>query len=155
LIAGALKWSADKKSEMKIAGLLHDIGKIILPARLLNKAEKLTDEEFDIIKTHAETSYQILKSVDEYVTIAGFVLHHHEHWDGTGYPAGLKGEEIPIQSRIIAVADAFEAMTAKRPYQKTRTVEEAKKELLRCSGTQFDPAVVKVFLESVLNEPPA
>lgn len=155
LIAGALKWSADKKSEMRIAGLLHDIGKIMLPAQLLNKKEKLTGEEFDIIKTHAETGYQILRSVDEYIAIAGFILHHHERWDGSGYPAGLKGEEIPIQSRIISVADAFEAMTAKRIYQKTRTVEEAKKELLRCSGTQFDPAVVKIFLESVLNEPPA
>ena len=84
--------------------------------------------------------------------IAQYVLHHHERWDGTGYPAGLRGEQIPFQSRIIAVADAYEAMTAKRSYQKTLTNEEAIKELRAFSNTQFDPAVVKIFLEVVISE---
>ncbi len=135
-----------------MAGLLHDIGKITVPTDLLSKPGKLTDEELEVIKRHPETGYQILKSVDEYITIAKYVLHHHERWDATGYPAGLKGEEIPLQSRIIAVADAYEAMTAKRPYQKKRTTKEAKAELKKCSCTQFDPLIVKIFLESVLNE---
>ncbi len=152
LISTALSLSQKEKAEIRLAGLLHDIGKIMIPSELLNKPEKLTDEEFDTIKRHPETGYQILKSVDEYVAIAKYVLHHHERWDGMGYPAGLKGEDIPLQSRIITVADAYEAMTSKRVYQNTRTIDEAKEELKRCSGTQFDPAIVKVFLESVLNE---
>jgi HD-GYP domain-containing protein (c-di-GMP phosphodiesterase class II) len=105
-----------------------------------------------MIKRHPETGFQILKSVDEYITIAKYVLHHHERWDGTGYPAGLKGTEIPLQSRIITVADAYEAMTAKRAYQPTKTVEEAKAELLSCAGSQFDPMVVRAFLDATLEE---
>jgi diguanylate cyclase (GGDEF)-like protein/PAS domain S-box-containing protein/putative nucleotidyltransferase with HDIG domain len=152
MIASALNLSQREKAEIRVAGLLHDIGKIMVPSELLNKREKLTNEEFDIIKRHPETGYQILKSVDEYITISKYVLHHHERWDGRGYPAGLKGEEIPLQSRIITVADAYEAMTSKRVYQKTRTIDEAKAELMSCSGSQFDPAIVSAFLESVLNE---
>ncbi|MGB5823941.1 MAG: diguanylate cyclase, partial [Proteocatella sp.] len=135
---------------IKMAGMLHDIGKIILPAELLSKSEKLTEEEFELIKKHPETGYQILKSVDEYSSIAELVLYHHERFDGKGYPEGLKAQEIPFETRIISVADAYEAMTAKRPYQKMRSKEEAVEELKRCSGTQFDPAVVNVFIEKVL-----
>ncbi len=152
LIASALGLGQKEKADIRLAGLLHDIGKIMIPSELLEKPGKLTDEEFDTIKRHPETGYQILKSVDEYVPIAKYVLHHHERWDGSGYPAGLKGDEIPLQSRIISVADAFEAMTSKRAYQKTRTIEEAKEELKRCSGSQFDPAIVTLFLESIINE---
>ncbi len=152
-IANALDLCEKDKNEISVAGLLHDVGKIMIPTDILNKPGKLTNEEFNIIRRHPETGYQILKSVDEYVTIAKYVLHHHERWDGTGYPSGLKGEEIPLQARIIAVSDAYEAMTATRPYQKTLTIDEAKAELKKYSGTQFDPAIVKVFLEAVLNEP--
>ncbi len=152
LIADAFNLCEKDKTEISIAGLLHDIGKIMVPTELLKKPGKLTDEEFGIIKRHPETGYQILKSAEEYATIAQYVLHHHERWDGTGYPAGLRGEQIPFQSRIIAVADAYEAMTAKRPYQKTLTNEEAIKELRAFSNTQFDPAVVKMFLEAVISE---
>lgn len=152
LISNALHLSQKEKTEIRAAGLLHDIGKIMIPSDLLKKPGKLTAEEFEIIKKHPETGYQILKSVDEYVTIAKYVLHHHERWDGTGYPAGLKGEAIPLQSRIISVADAYEAMTSKRLYQRTKTPDEAKEELKRYSGTQFDPVIVDVFIKSVLCE---
>jgi HD-GYP domain-containing protein (c-di-GMP phosphodiesterase class II) len=89
--------------------------------------------------------------VDEYVSLAKYLLYHHERWDGKGYPEGLSGDAIPLQARIIAVADAYEAMTASRPYQKSKTTDEAKAELRRCAGTQFDPEVVRVFLQKVLS----
>ncbi len=121
---------------------LHDIGKIMIPSELLNKPGKLTDEEFDTIKRHPETGYQILKSVDEYVPIAKYVLHHHERWDGSGYPAGLKGEEIPLQSRIISVADAFEAMTQKGFIKKQ---EQSKKRKRSSSGARARNLIRRSF----------
>jgi HD-GYP domain-containing protein (c-di-GMP phosphodiesterase class II) len=148
-IAIALNLSKKEIYDIRVAGSLHDIGKIMVPPDLLNKPGKLNDEEYEIIKRHPETGYQILKSVDEYAALAEYLLYHHERWDGKGYPAGLKGTEIPLPSRIIAVADAYEAMTARRPYQKTRTTEEAKAELEKYAGTQFDPNIVKVFLELI------
>lgn len=147
LIADALGMSEKEKQEIRLAGLMHDIGKVLVPTDLLNVPRKLTEEEFSTIKQHSEAGYQILKSVDQYMTIAMYVLHHHEHWDGSGYPFGLKGEAIPLQSRIIAVADAFEAMTSDRVYRKTKTVEEAVAEIKRCSGAQFDPRIVKAFAD--------
>jgi diguanylate cyclase (GGDEF)-like protein/PAS domain S-box-containing protein len=150
LIAKAMGFSEKEVRDIKMAGDLHDIGKIMVPPQLLNKSEKLTKEEFEIIKRHPEIGYQIIKSVDEYVHLSDYVLHHHERWDGTGYPEGISGTSIPLYSRIIAVADAFEAMTAIRPYQKTKTKEEAVEELKRCSGSQFDSEIVSVFVEKVL-----
>lgn len=149
-IARAMGFREADIQNIKTAGSLHDIGKITLPAEILNKPTKLTYEEYEVIKRHSETGYQMLRSVEEYVCLSPSVLYHHERWDGKGYPCGLKEEEIPIQSRIIAVADVYEAMTAKRPYQKTKSKEEAIAELQRCSGTQFDPEIVNVFVEKVL-----
>ncbi|SHF12109.1 PAS domain S-box protein [Alkalibacter saccharofermentans] len=146
-IAKEMNYATDKVAEIKTAGVLHDIGKIMIPPELLNKVGRLTNDEFEVIKRHPEIGYQILKSVDEYAMLAEAVLYHHERWDGKGYPEGLKGEDIPVVSRIVAVADAFEAMTAKRAYQSTRTVEEALSELVRCSGTQFDSAIVDLFVK--------
>lgn len=151
-IAKAMGFSEKEVTDIKNAGALHDIGKIVVPPELLNKADKLTDEEYEIVKRHSETGYQILKSSDEYATLAEYVLYHHERWDGNGYPQGLKGIEIPLQARIITVADAFEAMTALRPYQNARSREEATAELLRCSGKQFDPEIVGVFVTHVLGK---
>ncbi|MBF7097309.1 PAS domain-containing protein [Alkalibacter mobilis] len=148
-IAIAMDFRADEVADIKTAGVLHDIGKIMVPPELLNKSERLTEEEFEIIKRHPEIGYQILKSVDEYATLAEVVLYHHERWDGSGYPEGLKGEEIPLFSRIISVADAFEAMTAKRSYQATKTVEAALDELSKNSGSQFDSFVVDTFLKII------
>lgn len=150
-LAKAMGMSEQDVTDIKNAGVLHDIGKIVVPPELLSKADKLTDEEYEIVKRHSETGYQILKSSDEYAKLASFVLYHHERWDGRGYPEGLKGTEIPLQARMISVADAFEAMTAIRPYQKTRTAEAAAEELIRCAGKQFDPAIVDIFVKKVLS----
>lgn len=148
-IATAMRFNKKEMRDIKNAAALHDIGKIMVPPHILNKPGKLTAEEFGMIKRHPEIGYQMLKSVDEYVTLAEYVLYHHERYDGTGYPAGLAGENIPLYSRIIAVADAYEAMTALRPYQKTKDKGEAVAELLRCAGAQFDPDIVKVFIEKL------
>lgn len=149
-IARAMGLGEKAVQDVKTAGVLHDIGKIMIPPALLNKPGRLTEEEFEVVKRHPEISYQILKSVDEYAGVAEDVLHHHERLDGTGYPEGLSGGEIPLNARIIAVADAYEAMTAKRPYHRPKSREEAVAELRRCAGSQFDPAVVAVFVEKVV-----
>lgn len=149
-IAKEMGFSEVEIERIKTAAVLRDIGKIMVPPELLNKPGRLTQDEFDIIKKHPETGYQILKSVDEYAPFASDVLYHHERIDGKGYPEGLTGEEIPLVARIISVADAYEAMTATRPYQTARSKESAVEELLRCSGTQFDSEIVKVFVERVL-----
>jgi diguanylate cyclase (GGDEF)-like protein/PAS domain S-box-containing protein len=150
-IAKAMGLSKKEVSDIRNAAALHDIGKIMVPPQILNKPGKLTQEELTIIRRHPEIGYQMLKSVDEYVILAEYVLHHHERWDGSGYPEGLRGDNIPLYSRIIAVADAYEAMTAVRPYQKSKTKEEAILELLRCSSIQFDPDIVRVFVEKILS----
>lgn len=146
IIAKGLCLNERETEEIRTAGILHDIGKIMVPPETLNKTEKLTDEEWEIIKRHPLIGYQILRAVDEYAGLAEFVLYHHERWDGKGYPEGLKEEKIPLQSRIITVADAYEAMTAQRSYQVTKGKNEALEELKRCAGTHFDPKIVDVFI---------
>lgn len=148
VLARALGLTVKEIMDYKTAGALHDIGKITLPPEILNKPGKLTSREFEKVKQHTETGYQILKSVDEYTGLAEIVLHHHERWDGNGYPQGLKEEDIPLGARIISIADAFEAMTASRSYQVRRTPKEALEEMIRCSGTQFDPNVIPVLVKA-------
>lgn len=133
--------------ELELAGLMHDIGKIIISEDILNKPSKLTPEEYQEIKRHTECGYQILRSVDAYSLLAENVLYHHERWDGKGYPKGLKGKQIPLFSRIIAIADSYEAMTANRPYKEPLTIVDAINELVKNAGTQFDPEIVQVFVE--------
>ncbi|NLL46499.1 MAG: PAS domain S-box protein [Clostridiales bacterium] len=144
-IARAMGFDEKSVQEIKTAGLLHDIGKIMISSHILNKSGKLSKDEFNLVKRHPEVGYQLLRTVDEYAHLSEFVLYHHECWDGSGYPIGLKGEKIPLFSRIIAVADAFDAMTGERPYQRTKTQSEAIEELKRGMGTQFDPEIVKIF----------
>lgn len=129
---------------------MHDIGKITIPGELLCKPAKLTEEEFEIVKQHPVIGYRILKGLDRYSQHAKALLYHHERWDGTGYPMGLKGERIPVFSRVIAIADAYETMTSGRPYSVIRTREDAIEELRNNAGTQFDPRLVEVFIEKVL-----
>lgn len=136
---------------LNLAGFLHDIGKIAIDDRLLSNTEKLSPEDMDIIRTHPEIGCRILRSSYDIAEIAEAVLYHHERWDGSGYPKGLKGEQIPKYASIIAVADSFDAMTGKRTYRKTLTTEQAIEEIRAGSGVLFDPVIVDAFLKVVLN----
>ncbi len=128
-----------------IAAHLHDIGKIGISSQILNKATPLTAEEFELIKHHSLYGYSVISRLESLTPIAKIVLYHHERFDGKGYPHGLSGTAIPFDSRIIAVADSFDAMTTDRPYHKGLTSEEAVCEVLSCAGKQFDPEVVEKF----------
>lgn len=126
------------------AAKVHDIGKLGIPREILLKPGKLTLNEYELIKQHPIIGEKMLYTEDK--AAAKIVRHHHERWDGKGYPDGLSGEEIPLASRIIAVADAYDAMTSKRAYQKTpKTSAEALTEIARCAGSQFDPMIADVF----------
>ncbi|PKM68636.1 MAG: c-di-GMP phosphodiesterase [Firmicutes bacterium HGW-Firmicutes-2] len=138
-------------NQMRVVGLMHDIGKIGVDEEILNKAESLTSSERVDIEKHPEIGWRLLSSTNEFSEIAQFVIHHHEKWDGTGYPDGIKGEAIQIEARIIAVAEAYAAMTSERNFDKKLSKKEALRELVRCSGTHFDPTVVEVFNELVLS----
>ncbi len=146
-IAKKMNLSDETIKEVEAAGVMHDIGKIAVDDSILNKKGPLSEEEYTEIKKHPENSYKLLKSVDVYSGLAEYVLSHHEHWDGNGYPQGLKGIEIPLVARIICIADAFEAMTSDRTYRKALLVSDAIAEIKRCSGTQFDPDIVIEFTE--------
>ncbi len=149
-IGESLKLSKDDINELKMAATFHDIGKISIPDAILDKPNKLTQDEYEIIKTHTENGYQILRAADEYSDLAIDALYHHEWWNGKGYPEGISGEEIPLFSRIISIADTFEAITSNRPYRKAKTKEFAIAEIKKYSGTQFDPRLVDVFVNEVL-----
>lgn len=127
---------------------MHDIGKIAVDDGILNKSEPLSDVEWLEIMRHPEIGYRILSSVNVYAPLAEYVLAHQEKWDGTGYPKGLKGKEIPFEALIIAVADAYDAMTSDRPYRKGMSTVAAMEELKRNSGTQFDPLIVEAFVKT-------
>lgn len=134
---------------LKLSLLFHDIGKIEVPDFILNKPAKLTPEEYEIIKRHPEAGEEILKNVKFLSEVAQIVKQHQERWDGKGYPLGLKGEEIHLYARIVALADAFDAMTSDRVYRKSMSLEEAVEEIKRNKGTQFDPMVVDAFLRAL------
>ena len=153
-IAEEMKLSPEKITIVRNSGLLHDIGKIGVPDSILNKPAALTQSEWDPIKTHSQLGVDILRHIVNLSACLPVILHHHEHFDGTGYPSGLKGNNIPQESRIITVADAFEAMTSPRAYRNKLNGDDAVKELLNHAGTQFDPEVVIAFL-TVLEKNPA
>jgi len=142
----------DTVNQIKTAGLMHDIGKIGISEAILNKEGTLDDSEWVEVKKHSEIGYRILSSLTEFSEVANHVLSHHEKWDGSGYPKGLKGELIPVQARIISITDAYDAMTGPRPYKPVLTKEEAIDELYQSAGTQFDPKLVKIFIEKVLDK---
>lgn len=151
LLAKAAGLSEKDQKSVEFAGLFHDIGKIGVPDSILLKPAKLTDDEYAVMKTHPEKSVQILQplvSVEFFRDLIPGVLHHHERYDGKGYPVGLKGEDIPLAARIILVADTYDAMTADRAYRKGLPPEVAYKELAEFAGRQFDPRLVKIFLEA-------
>ena len=138
--------------QIKIAGLMHDIGKIEVDETILSKPENLNPEEWNVIRKHSEIGYEILSSVNEFARIADYVLEHHERWDGKGYPYGLKGDAISLPARIIALADAYDAMTRKRSYSAALSEMEAVSEIKKCAGTQFDPEIVRIFIDKVLKK---
>ena len=133
------------------AGELHDIGKIQIPAHIVNKPDKLTDAEFEVMKQHPILGEALLKPIKSMAHVLPTVRHHHERWDGKGYPDEIKDQKIPLSARIIAVTDSFDAMISERPYKKAMTVSEAVDELIKNSGTQFAPDIVVAFI-SLLKE---
>ena len=151
-IGQALGLSDSMLDELVLVSILHDIGKIAIPDSILNKPEGLNDKEWEVMRKHSEISQRIALSTPDLAHIAYAVLSHHERWDGGGYPNQLKGHDIPLVSRIIAVIDAFDVMTHERPYKKAISSKEALEELKRCAGSQFDPSIVEVFVETVTNE---
>lgn len=152
MIARRLSMKEDRVNAIEYAGTLHDVGKLGVPTGVLQKAGKLTDDEFDAIKTHPVRGHEIVRDIaflDE--ALAG-IYHHHERMDGRGYPSGLTGPDIPEFARVIAVADAFDSMTSTRSYRGARSVGEAVEELERCAGTQFDPVMVEAMIHAVDEE---
>jgi len=145
-IAEELGVTGQKFEDLRLAAMLHDLGKIGVRDAVLNKPEKLTDEEREEIKRHPQTSVDILKNIPRFVRALPAILHHHERFDGRGYPERLSRDKIPLASRIMAIADTFDAMTSTRAYRQALPVSEAIAEIRRCSGTQFDPDIVPAFL---------
>jgi diguanylate cyclase (GGDEF)-like protein/putative nucleotidyltransferase with HDIG domain len=146
-LAEALRLPQDTIHLIRAAGLLHDIGKIGVPDSILTKPTALEQKEWEPIRTHPELGVEILRHVVDLSNCLPAILHHHENWDGSGYPHGLKAEAIPFEARILSVADAYDAITSPRPYRTQLNLKDALDELRRCSGTQFDPALVPIFCE--------
>jgi diguanylate cyclase (GGDEF)-like protein len=144
-----------RREALLFGSLLHDLGKIGISERILLKPAALTPEERGVIELHPRIGHRLVERVEALQPIADSVLHHHERWDGAGYPDGLAGEDIPLEARIICVADSFSAMTADRPYRRRMSLDDACAELERCAGTQFDPGVVEAFVDEVRERPPS
>jgi putative nucleotidyltransferase with HDIG domain len=155
LLAQDLDLTEAEIEEIRLAGLLHDIGKVGIPESILNKSGPLDAVEWDTMKTHTELGAKILEPLTSMARIRAMVRHHHEFYDGTGYPDRLRGEGIPYGSRVIAIADAYDTITSERAYKKPRTPEEAFAELERCAARQFDPDIVRVFIEAMRRVPVA
>jgi len=151
LIADKLEMNTKEKHQIYLASMLHDIGKIGVPDELLHRPGKLTEEEMDRVRHHVQLGASMIEMLGEMHPIVPLIRHHHESWDGSGYPDGMKGEEIPLISRVISVADMYDAMTSDRPYRKRRSHEEAVDEIKTTSGTKLDPRVAEAFLQ-VLKE---
>lgn len=146
-IGNKISLSQNEFDEIKLLTMLHDIGKMGISDKILNKASSLTEKEWNEIKKHPEIGHRIAQAIPELSRISELILCHHEHYDGSGYPQGLTGENIPLLARVLAIIDAFDVMTNGRPYKKPMSKEEAFNELIRSSGSQFDPDLVKKFLE--------
>jgi HD-GYP domain-containing protein (c-di-GMP phosphodiesterase class II) len=150
-IVGHLPIIDSEKEKIRLAGVLHDIGKIGVPDRILLKPDRLTESEWDEMRRHTEAGFDIVSRVAGLEEIAEILRHHHERWNGSGYPRGLKGDEIPFPSRVIAVADTFDAIVTNRPYRPAMSPQAAREIIVELSGTHFDPVVVAAF-ESAFSE---
>jgi putative nucleotidyltransferase with HDIG domain len=146
-IARRLGWDEERLELLQLGGPLHDVGKLGVSEEVLAKPGRLDDAELAQIREHPKLGARILLRVAALRGALPYVLYHHERWDGGGYPTGRAGERIPLEARVLAVADAFDAMTSDRPYRPALDRDEAVAEVARCAGTQFDPEVVRVFLE--------
>lgn len=152
IIAKKMRLNKEEIKKIRITGLMHDIGKIGINEKILNSSNKLDDNDISEIRKHCEIGSRILGASGEFSEISEVVLQHHERWDGKGYPQGLKGEQISLNARIIAIADTYDAMVSDRAYRKAYSTDEAMAEIKRCSGTQFDPHIVKIFIDMSHNE---
>ena len=152
MIAKELGWSEEQRNNLSYIALLHDVGKIGIPAEIINKDSQLTDEEYAIIQTHPVLGFQILSKVNRIPDLSLGAHYHHERYDGKGYPDGLKGEEIPEIARLIAVADAYDAMTSKRSYRDALPQETVRAEVEKGIGTQFDPKFARIMLKLIDQE---
>ncbi len=144
-------FSIEQLNNLRRGAMLHDIGKLAIPDAILLKPGKLTDEEYEVIKSHPVRGYEICEPLKSLKPCLDVILYHHERWDGRGYPKGLKGEEIPVSARIVAVVDSFDAMRTQRPYRKALPFEVAKSEVEKNLGTQFAPDAAEAFLELLNN----
>jgi HD-GYP domain-containing protein (c-di-GMP phosphodiesterase class II) len=147
LLADALNLTDEDKKNLQLASLLHNIGTVSIPDRLLNKPTPLSPEEVKIIQSHPKLAQMLIKQCAQMDTVLPAILYHHEHYDGKGYPNGLKGEEIPFLARVLGIVEAYEAMISVRPYRPKLTPQQAMDELRRNAGTQFDPHIVKIFVD--------
>lgn len=152
-IGAAIGMSDHEIGKLKLIGHLHDIGKIAISEGTLNKAGKLTEREKEEIRRHPDVGYRILSATGEMTDLANCVLAHHERWDGKGYPRGLSGENIPVEARVIALADSYDAMSRERPYRKALNEDVILYEICRNAGLQFDPGIAKAFVKDVLGKP--
>ena len=155
LLGKKLGINSDDIYVLRIGGLFHDIGKIGIPDSILTKTEKLTDEEYEQIKQHPLIGAQMLSNASIFSDIIPIVKHHHEKYDGTGYPDHLKGEEIPYMARIVSVADAFDAMASRRPYRNNVEIQKIISEISNNKHTQFDPSIADALLDIINNNYPA
>ncbi len=146
-VARELGLKEDEMENLRLCGLLHDIGKIGVYDAVLDKPGKLTEEEFELVKKHPAKGAEILSHIKQLSKVIPGILHHHERYDGKGYPENIKGEDIPLCARILCVVDSYDAMTADRPYRRAGSKEYAISELKKCSGTQFDSKIVYAFLK--------
>jgi HD-GYP domain-containing protein (c-di-GMP phosphodiesterase class II) len=149
LIARAMKLRDDRVASLRYAGMLHDVGKLGVPTRVLQKSTRLTEEEFAAIQLHPVRGLEMVREIEFLDEAFAGIMHHHERLDGRGYPMGLTGDQIPEFARVIAVADAFDSMTTTRSYRGARTIEEAVAELRRCAGTQFQPEMVEALVAAL------
>ena len=147
LFGEALGWDKPAMIVLEFGAILHDIGKLVVPKNLLNKKGEFTPEEWETMRTHPVAGAKMLEGIDHLKPAIPFVLYHHEHWDGTGYPEGRAGEDIPLEGRMMAIVDAYDALRSKRPYQEGHSKEEALERILEGSRTSFDPYLVRKFLE--------
>jgi putative two-component system response regulator len=145
-LARALAWGEEALAVLEFGALLHDVGKVLVPRTILNKAGPLQPSEWDMLRRHPQDGARMLAGVDHLRAGVPYALTHHERWDGSGYPSGLAGDEIPIEGRLLAVVDAFDAMTSQRPYRGPMPTQAACAEIKQRSGQQFDPHIAEAFV---------